>query len=136
LAQEQGRTLISHESIYRFIYHRVAQADYWHRLLPQHKYRRGRLYRGGLSPVKTIKKRNPLGKRPCEANERRVSGHWEADLMLCARYKAVLVLQERVTRYTHAVRQMTKKAEDTLINMMTYFANLPHHMRRSVTFDN
>jgi transposase, IS30 family len=34
LALEQGRVIISHESIYRFIYHRAAQKDPWHRLLP------------------------------------------------------------------------------------------------------
>jgi hypothetical protein len=37
LALEHGRVIISHESIYRFIYHRAAQKDYWHRLLPRHK---------------------------------------------------------------------------------------------------
>ena len=51
LALEQGRTLISHESIYRFIYHRSAQKDYWHRLLPRAKSRRGRLGRRGGSPA-------------------------------------------------------------------------------------
>src|ERR1700722_12357964 len=35
LALEHGRVIISHESIYRFIYHRTAQKDYWHRLLPR-----------------------------------------------------------------------------------------------------
>jgi IS30 family transposase len=25
--------VISHQSIYRFVYHRSAQSDYWHRLL-------------------------------------------------------------------------------------------------------
>ena len=41
LALEHGRVIISHESIYRFIYHRAAQKDYWHRLLPRQKRRRG-----------------------------------------------------------------------------------------------
>src|SRR5665213_1721175 len=43
LARDHGRTLISHEAIYRFIYHRSAQKDYWHRLLPRRQPRRGRL---------------------------------------------------------------------------------------------
>jgi hypothetical protein len=29
LARQHGRTIISHESIYRFVYHRTAQKDYW-----------------------------------------------------------------------------------------------------------
>ena len=32
LALEHGRVIMSHEWIYRFIYHRTAQKDYWHRL--------------------------------------------------------------------------------------------------------
>src|ERR1700688_952353 len=35
LARQHGRVIISHESIYRFIYHRTAQKDYWYRLLPR-----------------------------------------------------------------------------------------------------
>src|SRR5882724_2294267 len=37
LALEHGHTRISHESIYRYIYHRSAQKDDLHRLLPCHK---------------------------------------------------------------------------------------------------
>ena len=33
LAREHNSTIISHESIYRYIYHRSAQKDYWHKLL-------------------------------------------------------------------------------------------------------
>lgn len=33
LALEHGRVIISHDSIYRYIYHRTAQKDYWYRLL-------------------------------------------------------------------------------------------------------
>ena len=35
LTREQGRRIISHASIDRFIYHRSAQKDHWHRLLPR-----------------------------------------------------------------------------------------------------
>ncbi|TAI59574.1 helix-turn-helix domain-containing protein, partial [Bradyrhizobium sp. Leo170] len=42
LALEHGRVVVSHESIYRFIYHRTAQKDYWYRLLPRHKKMRVR----------------------------------------------------------------------------------------------
>ena len=49
LALEHGRVIISHESIYRFIYHRTAQKDYWYRLLPRHKKIRGRRRLGGSS---------------------------------------------------------------------------------------
>jgi len=46
LTLEHGHTVISYESIYRFVYHRSAQKDYWHRLLPRRKSRRGRVIVG------------------------------------------------------------------------------------------
>ena len=64
LALEHGRVIISHESIYRFIYHRTAQKDYWHKLLPRHKHRRGRMRRGGISPLHSIKARTAIQQRP------------------------------------------------------------------------
>ena len=57
LALEHGATVISHESIYRYVYFRSAQKDYWHRLLPRAKHRRGRLGQRGGSPVDRIKAR-------------------------------------------------------------------------------
>jgi len=73
---------ISHESIYRFIYHRTDQKDYWHRLLPKHKHRRGKRTRSGGLPINHIKHRRPLSDRPQEVNDRKTVGHWEADLMV------------------------------------------------------
>ena len=70
LALEHGRVIISHESIYRFIYHRTAQKDYWHRLLPRHKLRRGRRRRPGGSPASFIKQRRPIAERPAEVEGR------------------------------------------------------------------
>ena len=66
LTLENGRTLISPESIYRFIYHRSAQKDYWHCLLPRAKHKRGRPGRFGGSMVDIIKHRRPLSERPAE----------------------------------------------------------------------
>jgi IS30 family transposase len=45
LALEQGRTVISHASICRFIYHRSARKDCWHRLLARAKSRQGNRFR-------------------------------------------------------------------------------------------
>jgi IS30 family transposase len=95
LTLEHGRVIISHESIYRFIYHRSAQKDYWHRLLPCRKLRRGHRKRRGGSPASFIKHRRPIGERAAEAEGRTTPGHWEADFMLFARYgQGILVLQE------------------------------------------
>src|SRR5476651_726066 len=64
LALEHGRVIISHESIYRFIYHRAAQKDPWHRLLPRQKRRRGHHRRRGGSIASLIKQRRSITERP------------------------------------------------------------------------
>jgi transposase len=94
---ENGRTLISPESIYRFIYHRSAQKDYWHRLLPRAKHKRGRPGRFGGSMVDIIKHRRPLSERPAEVQDRQRPGHWEADFMLFAQCgQSILVAHDAV----------------------------------------
>lgn len=137
LALEQGRTLISYESIYRFIYHRSAQKDYWHRLLPRAKSRRGRLGRRGGSPASRMSRRRPIAQRPVEAEDRRIPGHWEADLMAFSRYgQYVLLTHERSSRLLTLERLPDKTAATLRKRLSARFASLPKALRRSLTFDN
>ena len=137
LARQHGRTRISHESIYRYIYHRSAQKDYWHRLLPRAKFRRGPAGRRGGSPVDRIKRRQPVHERPPLANERQEVGHWEIDLMLFSRYgQVVLVVHERLTRFTKLFHQPSKAAKPVVERLLGFFGGLPACLRRSATFDN
>lgn len=137
LAREKAPIRISHESIYRFIYHRSAQKDYWHRLLPQRKSRRGRLRRGGVSPVVHIKHRTSIHDRPSYVDRRRQAGHWEADLMCFAKYdQAMLVVHERTSRILLATRQPSKAAAPVLKRLDRLFRQMPAPLRRTITFDN
>jgi len=137
LKRAHGSCVISHESIYRFIYHRSDQKDYWHRLLPRHKSRRGRLGQRGGSPVQHIQHRLPIHDRPAEVSARTTPGHWEGDLMLFARYgQAILVTHERSSRLLLASRQPSKAAAPVARRLLDQFSSLPPALRRSVTFDN
>lgn len=137
LAREHGRTRISHESIYRFIYHRSAQKDYWHRLLPRAKHRRGRYARQGGSMVDIIKQRRPLSERPAQADDRKTAGHWKADFMLFARYgQSILIAHERTSRFTIIHRPQDRKASQTADHLANMLGQLPQPMRRTITFDN
>jgi IS30 family transposase len=137
LALEHGRVIISHESIYRFIYHRTAQKDYWHRLLPCHKLRRGRRRRRGGSPASFIKHRRSITERPAEVEGREVPGHWEADFMLFARYgQGLLVLHERQARFSIVKRPADRKAVLTVRTIARQLGRLPQPMRKTVSFDN
>jgi IS30 family transposase len=121
LARQHGRVIISHESIYRFIYHRTAQR---------------RRQRGG-SPASFIKQRRPLTERPAEVQGREVAGHWEADFMLFARYgQGLLVLHERQTRFNVVQQPVDRKAVRTARTIGRRLGKLPRAMRKTLTFDN
>lgn len=137
LALEHGRTVISHESIYRFVYHRSAQKDYWHRMLPRAKNRRGRLGKRGGSPASLMRRRRPIDQRPLEAQDRCMPGHWEADLMAFSRYgQYVLVTHERSSRLLTLESLPDKTAATLRLRLGTRLADLPRSLRRSMTFDN
>jgi IS30 family transposase len=137
LALEHGHTVISHESIYRFSYHRSAQKDYWHRLLPCRKSRRGRLGKRGGSPASFIKQRRSITERPTEVEGRGTAGHWEADFMLFARYgQGLLVLHERQTRFNMVRQPVDRKAVLTARTIVRQLGKLPQAMRKTISFDN
>ena len=77
LTREAGRSLISHESIYRFIQAQIdRRKDYsWRHLLPRAKSKRGYRGRKGGSSVSFIYLRQPLSLRPKEADHRATPGH-------------------------------------------------------------
>jgi len=137
LARDHGRAMISHESIYRFIYHRTAQKDYWHRLLPLGKRRRGRRGRQGGSPASFIKQRRSITERPTEVEGRGTPGHWEADFMLFARYgQGLLVLHERQTRFSIVDHPVDRKAVLTASTITQRLGALSPGMRKTISFDN
>ena len=134
LARQYGRVIISHESIYRFIYHRAAQKDSWYRLLPRHKRARGRSRRTSTS---FIKQRRSITERPAEAEGREAPGHWEADFMLFARCgQGLLVLHERQTRFSMVRRPIDRKAVRTARTIARQLDKLPQAMRKTISFDN
>jgi transposase, IS30 family len=137
LALEHGHTVISHESIYRFVYHRSAQKDYWHRLLPLRKSRRGRLGKRGGSAASSIKFRRSISERAVEVADRATSGHWEADFMLFSRYgQGLLVAHERQSRFTMLDHPRDRKAERTAKRLATLLRPIPPPMRKTLTIDN
>jgi transposase, IS30 family len=139
LAREHGRKVISYESIYRFIYAQIRRTSdgRWRRFLPRAKSKRG--YRGkkGGSPASFIEGRVSLEKRPIEAADRNIPGHWEADLMMFSKYgQAVLTVHERTSRLLFGIRLASKVARGVARHLVRLFAALPQSLRQTVTFDN
>ena len=137
--EQVAGNLISHESIYRFVYAQLARRkDYaWRHLLPRAKSKRGWRGRKGGSPASFIALRRSIAERPQSAADRRTPGHWEADLMLFRTYgHAVLTMQERHSRILIAVRPPGKASSPIADAMAQLLEQLPAQWRQSVTFDN
>ena len=139
LAHDHGKPVISHETIYRFIYAQIARTnDYsWRRYLPRAKSKRGWRGRKGGSPARFITLRRPISERPEEAEDRKTPGHWEGDLMLFGVHKQpVLALHERHSRLLIAARPPSKHADPMANIIGKMLAPLPAPWRQTVTFDN
>jgi IS30 family transposase len=139
LARRHGRRVISPESIYRFIEAQIARhKDYrWRHYLPRGKSKRGWRGRRGGSSVLHIEGRVPIAERPPAAADRSVPGHWEADLMLFAKYgQAILTLHERSSRLLIAARPQGKSASPIARMIAGLLAPLPQALRQTITFDN
>ena len=139
LRRSQARHVISPESVYRFIQAQIVRhKDYaWRHYLPRAKSRRGWRGRKGGSAALHIKDRIPLAKRPRAAATRSTPGHWEADLMMFAKYgQAILALHERKTRLLIALRPPGKAAQPIAQAIAGILGPLPRSLRKTITFDN
>jgi len=137
LELEQGKRLISHETIYRFLYAQISRTkNYaWRHYLPRGKAKRGLRGRKGGSSVLRIEHRVPIAQRP--AIDRSIAGHWEADTIQFAKTgQAILALHERSTRLMWMQRLPTKAAAPVAQRIEAALSSLPADLRRSITFDN
>jgi len=139
LAYEAGHPVISHETIYRFIYAQITRHnDYsWRQYLPCAKAKRGLRGRKGGSPASFIQQRLSIVDRPADADDRNFPGHWEADLMMFAKYgQAILTLHERTSRILMARRPGNKTADLIAGQIRQIMALVPQPLRQTITFDN
>jgi transposase, IS30 family len=129
---------ISHESIYRFIHAQIKRTkDYsWRHLLPRGKSKRG-LPPPHNKSIKSIKNRVSIHQRPKSVMARKSFGHWEADLLHPQKSgAAILVANERKSRYTLLAKLDGKHAEPVADQLTKWLEPLPKNRKRSVTHDN
>ena len=136
LAYEAGHKVVSHETIYRFVYAQLKRTNdrRWRFYLPRAKYRRGWRTKGGW-PRQTDK--CSIHQRPAHVANRLQPGHWEADAMLFSTPgQAILVAHERHSRLTIATRQDSLKADPVAAALIAMLTPMPGSLRQSITFDN
>ncbi len=133
LGLEKNLGLISTEAIYSWLYSGCRKGEKLWRLLTRKRPRRGRRARASKD---RIPEKVHISERPAAADNREEVGHWESDLVICARSQPLLVLHERKTRLTLISRLMGKTAAETVSVLMAMFKRLSPELRGSVTFDN
>ncbi len=125
---------VSHESIYQYIYANKRAGGTLHTALRCQKVRKKRY--GNRERRGTIPNQVSIEQRPAIVEQRKRYGDWEGDLVIGAgSQQALVTLNERKSRYTligKVVRKTAQAVSDTMISLLTPFANYVH----TLTTDN
>lgn len=132
-------TRVSHETIYQSLYVQTRgqlRADLHKCLSTKRSTRKPRGHRGRTG-VYTPGEIFTISQRPAEAADRAVPGHWEGDLIIGAGNRSAIgTLVERSTRFTILLHlPVDHTAESVAAAMIKAMAELPDHLRRSITWD-
>ena len=130
---------VSHETIYKALYVQTRgalRADLNQKLSLKRRQRKPRGSSDGRG--KSIyAEAFTISQRPAEVADRAVPGHWEGDLIMGAgNASAVGTLVERSTRFTILLHLPGSHDANTVAEaMIREMAQLPEHLRRSITWD-
>lgn len=135
--ENQGISLISHETIYRWIYSDFGKRNRYYMLLRRKRF--WRVPRGVRKPKAIIPDRISIADRPEAINQRNEFGHWEGDLMLFTKAGTksnLITLRERLSRYFVAISNPSRHAIETAKRITKYFSSGKNDTVNSITFDN
>ena len=132
---------VGHETIYRALYVQ-GRGSLRHELAVEQALRSGRTSRKPRSRLPERRGRRgwvegaELALRPPEADDRRVPGHWEGDLVVGKDGSTCLVtLVERSTRFLLASRLDAHDADTVADRLVAMVSGLPAALRRTLTWD-
>lgn len=134
LKREHNKTIVCHETIYRYIYSNPEKqlAQY---LVRNHK-RRQRKYSNWL-PRRGINNRISIHDRPEEINQRITFGHWELDTVEGKNHSGgITTVLERKTRYYGAQKIETIDSEKGVWSQKKLLTKYPKQAVKSATLDN
>jgi IS30 family transposase len=129
---------VSHETIYRTLFVQAKGAlkkELLAHLRSGRMMRRSRYASTSGQQRGQIKDAISIRKRPPEAEDRAVPGHWEGDLIAGARNTHVATLVERSSRFVMVVRQRGKDTESVVEALSNQIRRLPEAMMETLTWD-
>lgn len=134
--ENKGKSIISCETIYRYIYSKEGVSKNLSEYLVRHHYKRRKwhsryLYRRGIANRVSIRL------RPKEVEKRKSFGHWEADVVEGkAHQKGIQTLLERKTRFFQARILNTIDSEYGVRAQRDILIEFPKEARKTLTMDN
>lgn len=134
--ENNNKTVITHETIYRYIYSSEGVKRNLSEYLVRHHYKRRKwhsryLYRRGIAGRVSIRL------RPKEVDKRKSFGHWEADVVEGkAHKKGIQTLLERKTRFFQAKILVAIDSEYGVRAQRDVLLKFPKEARRTLTMDN
>lgn len=136
LEKEKGTKIISHETIYQFIYSSGGVEMSLGSYLPRKRKKR-KLRKPNAKKRTPIPNRVSIHDRPKEIEKREEFGHWEGDLMIFSNTKKNLItLRERKSRFMISIKNENKKAQTTAANIIKAFPEKLKNLIKSCTVDN
>lgn len=130
-----GRTVVCHETIYKFVYEK--RPDLVRYLRHQKcKYRKKRGSRARMELSRAIKVRR-IEERPVEVDERSRFGDWEDDTLIGKeKVQRIWSCVERRSGYAMAEKLDVVSAKIINEKAVARFSSLPKHVRKTLTRDN
>jgi IS30 family transposase len=115
LRKRFGRTVINHETIYKFIYDsEIGKQWKLYEYLPRGKKKRTKR-RGRKTQKGAVRNRIFIEMRQREANERSEVGHWETDSVLFGYRQALNSSADRMSRFTVLTKLPSRDANATAV---------------------
>lgn len=131
-----GQTIICHETIYNYIYSPEGKEKQLHEYLVR-KHRKRRPWYGRCLYRKGIQDRVSITQRPEEINNRSIFGHWETDVVEGKNHTGgIQTMLERKTRLYDGKLLINIDSEYGVKAQKEILVNLPTFARQSVTMDN
>ncbi len=134
--ENNGVGIVSHETIYQFVYSEEGQSRKLYQLLTRHKPKRTRWY--SRKPKKShIPESANIINRPKSIDNRNKIGHWEGDLVVFCSLKSsnVTTLVERKSRLAKLVHNKSKYTDDVISGITNSLKSIHVKYRKTITFD-